>query len=322
MKTKSLLKVEIAFVLVFWFSYSCTTKNKQTNQTELNTEATTKALALLDNNCLSCHNPQSYLKQRIAPPISEIKEQYWSEAITAEEFTQKIIHFVNNPTEENSIMHGAVRNFGLMPKISYNENDLKAISQYIYQTDFTSNEWISDWETYKKSNKAKASSTDESYGERGLKLAMATKTELGKNLLQAIQNYGEDGAVEFCNTRALPITDSMSKVLNANIKRVSDKPRNPLNQANESEIDIIKEFKDKLLNNEKPGYKVVENQDNVLAYYPIITNQMCLKCHGTKDKTLLLKTKQKIDELYPSDKAIGYGENEVRGVFVVEMQPQ
>jgi hypothetical protein len=68
---------------------------------------------------------------------------------------------------------------------------------------------------------------------------MKTKQELGKNLMQAIQTKGTAGALEFCNIKALPITDSMSNVLNASIKRVSDLERNPKNKANKESTNPI-----------------------------------------------------------------------------------
>jgi|TARA_B110000240_G_scaffold47236_1_gene53538 hypothetical protein len=41
-------------------------------------------------------------------------------------------------------------------------------------------------------------------------IAVATKGVLGKNLLNAINTKGVAGAVDFCNTQAIPLTDSMA----------------------------------------------------------------------------------------------------------------
>lgn len=57
----------------------------------------------------------------------------------------------------------------------------------------------------------------------------------------------------------------------------------------------------------------------MIGYYPIETNDMCMKCHGTPEKQITSETLSKIKKLYPTDKAFGYSENEIRGIFVVEM---
>ena len=46
---------------------------------------------------------------------------------------------------------------------------------------------------------------------------------------------------------------------------------------------------------------------------------MCLQCHGTSGQELLAEAESKIDLLYPKDKAKGYGINELRGIWVIEM---
>ena len=53
-------------------------------------------------------------------------------------------------------------------------------------------------------------------------------------------------------------------------------------------------------------------------YYPIVTNAMCMQCHGKKDLQIKPETLAAIGEFYPEDKATGYGENELRGIWVVE----
>jgi hypothetical protein len=157
------------------------------------------------------------------------------------------------------------------------------------------------------------------YLENGKSLAMQTKASLGKNLAIAINEKGSDGAVEFCNTRAIPITDSMSLVLDTKIKRVSDKPRNASNQANEAELAYINNWNAAKAKGEEHPPLLTEIGGKMVGYYPIVTNQMCLQCHGEPEKQINTKTLSKIKKLYPADKAIGYAEGDIRGIFVVEM---
>jgi len=153
--------------------------------------------------------------------------------------------------------------------------------------------------------------------EKGLKFALNTQAVLGKNLMGKIQKEGTLAALKFCNIKAYPLTDSMAVVHNTTIKRVSDKPRNPNNIATEKENEYIKIFKNDAKQNKDSQPIVVENDTNVEVYYPIVTNGMCLKCHGNLKADIEQKTFEEIIKLYPNDKAIGYTINEVRGIWNV-----
>ena len=155
------------------------------------------------------------------------------------------------------------------------------------------------------------------YAQRGLKYALTTKAVLGKNLMKTIQKKGTLEAVTFCNKQAYPLTDSMSLVHNALIKRVTDQPRNPSNKANTEELGYIKSYKQIIANNEEPKPITKELDTKVKVYYPIITNNMCLQCHGKPNETIQPRTLKLIKQLYPNDKAIGYDINEVRGIWSV-----
>lgn len=158
------------------------------------------------------------------------------------------------------------------------------------------------------------------YSEIGFNYAVSTKQTLGKNLTGAIMEGGTEHALDFCNVQAMPLTDSMSQVHNARIKRVSDKARNQNNVANAEELEQIQYYKD-LIAEGKSGKDIKPNVeikgDKVQFYYPIITNEMCLQCHGTKEEQVKPATLAMLSDLYPEDKATGYGDNEVRGVWSI-----
>ncbi|MEO5790266.1 DUF3365 domain-containing protein [Gelidibacter sp.] len=156
-----------------------------------------------------------------------------------------------------------------------------------------------------------------SYADRGLQYALNTQAVLGKNLMQAIQENGTLGALSFCNEKAYPLTDSMAVVYNGNIKRVSDKPRNQSNQANEQELEYIETFKQIIANKESPNPIVKDSDTKIDTYYPILTNAMCLQCHGQPNKSIEPSTLRQLTLLYPNDKAIGYNVNQVRGIWSV-----
>ena len=157
------------------------------------------------------------------------------------------------------------------------------------------------------------------YAELGLKYALNTQAVLAKNLMNAIQKNGTLGALSFCNEKAYPLTDSMGIVHNANIKRVSDKPRNEDNQANAEELKFIQTFKEIIANDELPIPLVKEFDTKVQVYYPILTNAMCLQCHGKPNKDITSSTLKQLALLYPKDEAIGYDVNQVRGIWRVTL---
>lgn len=157
------------------------------------------------------------------------------------------------------------------------------------------------------------------YRETGLQLAMTLQQTLGSHLKAAIESGGPEHALEFCNIRAIPLTDSVSTALNASIKRISDQPRNPNNRANNDEVAIIEAMKNSLAEGESPQPDLVVIGDKVIGYYPIITNELCMNCHGNTKSDISESTLKKLQELYPTDQATGYGIGELRGVFKVEM---
>lgn len=155
--------------------------------------------------------------------------------------------------------------------------------------------------------------------EMGQTIATKTQGILGKNLMQAIAENGVERAVSFCSTKAISLTDSMAVDLNASVKRVSDKHRNPNNTANEAELKYIKSAKEVLIAGNTPEPTLRTHDEKYIGYYPIVTNQMCMKCHGDPNSEIAPATLSKLNTLYPNDMATGYKPNELRGIWVVEM---
>ncbi len=321
---KKLLATLSLSAIIFTVACNDTEEGKDSSNTSDSTSSTTSskptdnALALLQSNCFNCHNPDKEAAVRVAPTMADIKTAYKADELTGSEFAHKMIAFINNPTEENSHMPEAVKQYGMMPKLNYKEEQLEAMAAYIYKNDIGSDEWYIQWKAT-KDQPAGTNTADMSYEDLGLSIANRTKAQLGKNLMGALKKHGAPGAVTFCNTRAIPLTDSMAKVLHAGVKRVSDQPRNPNNQANEAEIAYIKELKEKIAKGEPLTPKIIEAEDKVTGYYAIETNKMCIQCHGNKNTDILPETYANIHKAYPADKATGYGEKQIRGIWVITM---
>ena len=158
------------------------------------------------------------------------------------------------------------------------------------------------------------------YQKTGSDLAASTQKVLASNLVGTIQERGTLEALEFCNIQAIPLTDSMSVELEAHIKRVTDQPRNPNNLAGKSELEYIQTAKTALIEGKEITPSIQYSNGKVTGYYPIITNQLCMQCHGSEETQIDEQTLAKIKELYPEDKATGYDIGELRGIWVVEMK--
>lgn len=165
-----------------------------------------------------------------------------------------------------------------------------------------------------------AAETD--YLQHGQEIAVSTQAALGKNLMQAIGSGGTLSAIQFCHQEAAPIAQRMSAKLGASVTRVTDRPRNPDNAANQHEMQYINAAKGSLLTGGQPSPAIQEIEGRMVGYYPVITNAMCLQCHGTPGEELMQDTIVALDALYPNDQATGYGVNELRGIFVVNMEKE
>jgi hypothetical protein len=155
--------------------------------------------------------------------------------------------------------------------------------------------------------------------EQGRQYALKAKSALGSNLINAINAGGPESAVSFCNVRAEFLTDSTATAQNVGIRRVSDRPRNPANAADSFQGVQIGALRADLKGGIPNPYRLHEEEDMITGFYPILTNDMCLKCHGDKGKTINQATLSVLEELYPQDQATGYAANQLRGIWGVEI---
>lgn len=151
----------------------------------------------------------------------------------------------------------------------------------------------------------------------GKQYADSAQKVLGGNLKRALADGGPVGALEFCNVRALQLTDSSAKAMKVELKRVSDKARNPLNTADVEELEIIGAMKSELKAKGEITPHIFQDNQEILAYYPILVKPMCLQCHGIPEKEIDPKTLAVINKIYLADQATGYSIDEVRGMWKV-----
>mgnify|MGYP006114122357 CR=1 FL=1 len=126
------MKKRLILSLISIALFSC---NDSSVKTELKQETTNlDGKKLMEKNCYSCHNTQG-TDNMLAPPMHRVKDHYWDEETSKEDFVTAIVEWCENPSEDKSVMHGARRKFGLMPKQSFDREEVEAIASYLFDTD-------------------------------------------------------------------------------------------------------------------------------------------------------------------------------------------
>ena len=304
---------------------------------------------LMETYCYACHSPNAPMNEgRIAPPMAAVKAHYLLNKPKREAFVQQVVSFVEEPAAGKSMMPGAIRKFGLMPYQQFPDGALEKIAEYLYEYQVEEPEWFAKhWKEgpgngkYRQQGRQMGKGMRQGQGsgkmgkgigqgkgmgmqrqngaDKGMEIALETKKLLGQNLMGTIQKEGTVHALDFCNVEAIPLTASMAKKYNASVQRISDKPRNPTNAANAEETALIDLFSHQISAGKDPQPVLMPQNGKTRFYYPIVTNTMCLQCHG-KPENIEPQVKEKILKLYPQDKAVGYSENEVRGIWKIEFQ--
>jgi hypothetical protein len=155
---------------------------------------------------------------------------------------------------------------------------------------------------------------DAHYLALGDSISAASFASIRAALLGAIEQGGLENAINHCKLVAIPITDSLSDFYGVKISRVTDRFRNPINAASEVETKLMDEYRS---NKSSIGNMLLHEENQKIFYKPIITQAFCLNCHGTSGKELTEANLKLIQFNYPDDKATGYNENEVRGLWKI-----
>jgi len=158
--------------------------------------------------------------------------------------------------------------------------------------------------------------------EKGEILAATAQKSLSETLSAKIQESGLVPAIEHCNVVAQPLVDSLSMAYGATIRRVSSKLRNPVDKPDQIEQEILEAYEYAMENSVSLESNVQEVGDQeILFTKPIlISNPLCLNCHGTIGKEILDENYDAIKSLYPQDSAVGYNLGDLRGMWSIRFQ--
>jgi len=156
----------------------------------------------------------------------------------------------------------------------------------------------------------------------GAAATQALMTTLQTSLVASMEEGGPVHAIEFCASRALVLTDSVSESLGdgISIKRVSERHRNPKNAPDASEIEAIRHFETALAETGVfPADWVQETAAGELRYYqPLTIAPPCLNCHGDPD-AMDPRIIEVLHSTYPDDQATGYEAGDLRGLIRVSV---
>lgn len=151
--------------------------------------------------------------------------------------------------------------------------------------------------------------------------------KLLKEMKMAMKEGGPVQAIKVCNETAPSIAKEISDKHNWKVGRTSLKLRNPANAPDAWEAMVLKKFEERRAAGESPAkmayFEVVEEKGQKNFRFmkaigmPALAKMPCLTCHG---ENIELKVSSKLNELYPTDKAVGYKPGEIRGAFTI-VQP-
>lgn len=145
---------------------------------------------------------------------------------------------------------------------------------------------------------------------------------LKKALMTAMQDGGPVEAVSVCKLIAPTLAAETSKQYELDIRRTSLKVRNPDNEADGWETDVLQRFETRLAAGEaiqKLTFSEKVQDDNSPAQWRMMkaipTDKVCLSCHGSK---IAAPIQAVLDQHYPDDIATGFKLGDIRGAFSVK----
>ena len=146
-------------------------------------------------------------------------------------------------------------------------------------------------------------------------------TSLKSSLMAAMNDGGPAEAVSVCNLIAPSLAAEISKKYGLEIGRTSLKVRNPANEADAWETDVLQRFETRLASGEaiqKLTFKEKVDSESGSQWRmmkAIPTDKVCLSCHGKK---IAEPIQARIEAHYPDDLATGFKLGDIRGAFTVK----
>lgn len=156
------------------------------------------------------------------------------------------------------------------------------------------------------------------YVKLGNEITQKTAKVLQKTLKYAMKKNGVKSALNVCNLSAMELTKSLENEYKVEINRKSHRNRNTLNKASMIEDSVINDYI-RIINAKKElKPKIIRNNNDVTYYFPILTGNACLQCHGKPMKDIDKENFRYIKSIYPNDLATGFKNGDLRGIWSVK----
>ncbi|MDO7849126.1 DUF3365 domain-containing protein [Hymenobacter sp. M29] len=146
----------------------------------------------------------------------------------------------------------------------------------------------------------------------GDSLTATADTLLRRTLARELATGGVARAAAFCRPETYSAVDSLAGVLKATARRVSNRPRNPANQAVLAAAEMASDTT-----------RTIQRTSQEVFFYqrPItVNNALCLRCHGEVGKDIPAADYALIKQKFPQDQATGYRLGQPMGAWQLRLQ--
>jgi hypothetical protein len=157
------------------------------------------------------------------------------------------------------------------------------------------------------------------------KVATSIPPKLVAVLTDEMAKGGPEGAIGVCKDVAPQLAKAASAETGWAIRRVSLKNRNPRAVPDAWERAVLEDFDRRAAAGEAPAtlekaeIVVVAGKQEYRYMRALPVQSLCLNCHGTPEQ-LTPADSQKLKELYPDDKAVGYKPGDIRGAMTIRKE--
>jgi hypothetical protein len=140
-------------------------------------------------------------------------------------------------------------------------------------------------------------------------------------LMEQMRVGGPAVALSVCSDTAQVLTKEIGIELGVDIRRVSDRVRNPLNRPDAYERTVLDTFIRKTTAGDKPPFihyevRTMDGTDALWYMQSIHIQPACLSCHGT-ERTVNDEVRNELKVRYPDDTAVDYSPGDLRGAIRV-----
>ena len=131
---------------------------------------------------------------------------------------------------------------------------------------------------------------------------------------------GPGNAIQVCKNKAPEIAADMSQKHGWRVARTSLKLRNPQNEADAWEMNVLNEFEKRKAAGEEikklefAEIVTTEGEKQFRYMKAIPTGKVCQECHGTN---IAPDVEASLKQNYPRDNAKGFKEGDIRGAFTI-----